>query len=147
MYVAEAGFAYGGLAPQPRILEVELDGSISVVADRMLNGPITDIEFNRDDGLLYVSHRGAVSTIDATGPVRDVIVGACQASATITTTSWPSDLTAGCTSQATGPTRGAAGPSPTTSTRSLGLTYLLLQVIITARPRSTAGPTFSATKS
>lgn len=75
MYVAEAGFAYGGLAPQPRILKVELDGAVSVVADRILNGPITDIEFNKDSGLLYVSHRGAVSTIDSTGLVKDVIVG------------------------------------------------------------------------
>jgi glucose/arabinose dehydrogenase len=75
MYMAESGFAYGGLTPQPRILRVELDGSVSVFADRMLNGPITDIEFNRDNGLLYVSHRGVISTIDPTGLVKDIIVG------------------------------------------------------------------------
>ncbi|MER3408032.1 MAG: hypothetical protein C4292_04580, partial [Nitrososphaera sp.] len=75
MYVAESGFAYGGLSPQPRILKVDIDGSVSVFADRMLNGPITDIEFNRDNGLLYVSHLGVVSTIDPTCLVKDIIVG------------------------------------------------------------------------
>lgn len=75
MYVAEAGFAYGGLMPQPRILKVDSDGGISVFVDRLLNGPITDIEFNEDNELLYVSHRGIISTVDANGLVNDIIVG------------------------------------------------------------------------
>ena len=63
MYVAEAGFVYGGLVPTPRILKVDNQSkSISVLVDRNLNGPITDIEFY--DGKLYVSHRGIISTVE-----------------------------------------------------------------------------------
>jgi glucose/arabinose dehydrogenase len=77
MYVAEAGFAYGGLVSTPRILKVDNHqngGRISVLVDRNLNGPITDIEFY--DGKLYVSHRGIISTVEPkTGLVKDIIVG------------------------------------------------------------------------
>lgn len=75
MYVAEAGFAYGGLMPEPRILKVDSSGNISVFVDRMLNGPITDIEFNKNNGLLYVSRRGIISTVDSNGLIKDIITG------------------------------------------------------------------------
>ena len=75
MYIAEAGFVYGGLVPIPRILKVDnQSGSVSVLVDRNLNGPITDIEFY--NGKLYVSHRGIISTVELqTGLVKDIIVG------------------------------------------------------------------------
>jgi glucose/arabinose dehydrogenase len=75
MYVAEAGFAYGGLVSTPRILKVDNQSkSISVLVDRNLNGPITDIEFYH--GKLYVSHRAIISTVEPkTGLVKDIIVG------------------------------------------------------------------------
>jgi glucose/arabinose dehydrogenase len=75
MYIAEAGFIYGGLQPIPRILKIDnLSGNISILVDRNLNGPITDIEFY--DGKLYVSHRGIISTVDPdTGTVKDIIIG------------------------------------------------------------------------
>jgi glucose/arabinose dehydrogenase len=75
MYVAEAGFAYGGLVPTPRILKVDNQSkSISVLANRNLKGPITDIEFY--DGKLYVSHRGIISTVEPkSGIVKDIILG------------------------------------------------------------------------
>ena len=75
MYIAEAGFVYGGLIPTPRILKVDnQSGAISVLVDRNLNGPITDIEFY--NGKLYVSHRGIISTVELqTGLVKDIIVG------------------------------------------------------------------------
>ena len=75
MYVAEAGFVYGGLVPTPRILKVDNQSkSISVLVDRNLNGPITDIEFY--DGKLYVSHRGIISTVEPkSGLVKDIILG------------------------------------------------------------------------
>ena len=75
MYIAEAGFVYGGLQPIPRILKVDNEtGKVSVLVDRKLNGPITDIEFY--DGKLYVSHRGITSTINPhTGLVKDIIIG------------------------------------------------------------------------
>ena len=75
MYIAEAGFVYGGLQPIPRILKIDnLTGNISILVDRKLNGPITDIEFY--DGKLYVSHRGIISTVDLdTGIVKDIIIG------------------------------------------------------------------------
>jgi glucose/arabinose dehydrogenase len=75
MYIAEAGFVYGGLQPIPRILKVDNEtGKVSVLVDRKLNGPITAIEFY--DRKLYVSHRGIISTVDRhTGLVKDIIIG------------------------------------------------------------------------
>jgi len=75
MYIAEAGFIYGGLQPIPRILKVNSQsGNISILVDRNLNGPITDIEFY--DGKLYVSHRGIVSTVEPDRSiVKDIIIG------------------------------------------------------------------------
>jgi len=75
MYIAEAGFVYGGLQPIPRILKVDNQtGKVSVLVDRKLNGPITDIEFY--NGKLYVSHRGVISVTDPqSGLVKDIITG------------------------------------------------------------------------
>ena len=75
MYIAEAGFIYGGLQPIPRILKVDSQsGNISILVDKNLNGPITDIEFY--DGKLYVSHRGIISTVEPdSGIVKDIIIG------------------------------------------------------------------------
>jgi glucose/arabinose dehydrogenase len=75
MYIAESGFVYGGFTPTPKILKVDQNGNISTFVDRMLQAPITDIEFNREDGLIYVSHRGTISTIDSDGIVKDIITG------------------------------------------------------------------------
>jgi glucose/arabinose dehydrogenase len=75
MYIAEAGFVYGGLQPIPRILKVDSqNGNISILVDRKLNGPITDIEFY--NGKLYVSHRGVISVADPqSGLVKDILTG------------------------------------------------------------------------
>ena len=75
MYVAESGYSYGEFKPDPRILKLDGQGRLSVLVDRGLNGPITDIEFNKHDGLLYASHRGVISAIDGRGHVKDLIVG------------------------------------------------------------------------
>ena len=74
MYVAEAGYSYGEFKPIPRILKLDDKGRVSVLVDRGLNGPITDIEFNKHDGLLYASHRGVISAIDGRGHIKDLIV-------------------------------------------------------------------------
>jgi glucose/arabinose dehydrogenase len=75
MYIAESGYSYGGFHPVPRILKMDSNGTVSVIADRQLNGPITDIEFNKQNATLYVSHRGIISAVDLTGRVKDLIVG------------------------------------------------------------------------
>lgn len=77
MYIAESGYAYGGFTPQPKILKVEKQtGNTSILIDRMLNAPVTDIEFNKNSGLLYVSHRGTISTINPiNGLIKDIIIG------------------------------------------------------------------------
>jgi glucose/arabinose dehydrogenase len=75
MYIAESGYSYGGFHPDPRILKMDSMGNVSVVADRQLNGPITDIEFDKKNATLYVSHRGIISSVDLTGRVKDLIVG------------------------------------------------------------------------
>jgi hypothetical protein len=64
MYIAEGGYSYGGLQPQPEILKVQQNGNTSIILDRLLNGPVTDITFH--NGKLYVSHRGEISTVDPT---------------------------------------------------------------------------------
>jgi glucose/arabinose dehydrogenase len=72
LYVAEAGYAYGELKPQPRIIKVQQNGNTSILVDRLLNGPITDIVFH--NGTLYVSHRGIISTVDPnTGLIKNII--------------------------------------------------------------------------
>ena len=76
MYVAESGYSYGDFKPIPRILKVDLkDNRTQVLVDRGLNGPITDIEFNKHNGVLYVSHRGIISAVDPAGRIKDLIVG------------------------------------------------------------------------
>jgi hypothetical protein len=46
MFLAEAGYGYGEIHPQPRILKVDLqNGNASILVDRLLNGLITDIIF------------------------------------------------------------------------------------------------------
>jgi glucose/arabinose dehydrogenase len=76
MYVAESGYSYGEFKPIPRILKVDLlHNRTAVLVDRGLNGPITDIEFNKYNGVLYVSHRGVISAVDMRGHIKDLIVG------------------------------------------------------------------------
>ncbi len=72
-YIAESGYIYGEFKPIPRILKVDGNGNTTVFLDRMLNAPITDIEYYK--GKIYVSHRGAISSIDKNGVMSDVIVG------------------------------------------------------------------------
>jgi glucose/arabinose dehydrogenase len=75
IYIAESGFIYGELKPQPRILKVDQNGNVSVFVDRLLSEPVNDIKFNQNNGLLYVSHRGMISTVDAGGLVNNIIIG------------------------------------------------------------------------
>jgi glucose/arabinose dehydrogenase len=75
MYVAESGYSYGEFKPIPRILKLDDKGHLSVLVDRGLNGAITDLEFNKHNGLLYASHRGVISAIDGGGHIKDLIVG------------------------------------------------------------------------
>jgi glucose/arabinose dehydrogenase len=73
MFLSEAGYAYGELHPQPRIIKVDTqNGNVSVFVDRLLNGPITDVVFH--NGTLYVSHRGIISTVNPnTGLIKNII--------------------------------------------------------------------------
>jgi glucose/arabinose dehydrogenase len=75
MYIAESGYTYGDFMPAPRILQVSPSGQVSVLVDRGLNGPITDIEFNHKNGLLYVSHKGLISAVDHRGAIKDLVAG------------------------------------------------------------------------
>jgi glucose/arabinose dehydrogenase len=75
MYIAESGYIYGELRPQSRILKVDQNGNVSVFVDRLLSEPVNDIKFNQNNGLLYVSHRGIISTVDAGGLVNNIIIG------------------------------------------------------------------------
>jgi glucose/arabinose dehydrogenase len=73
IYIAESGYIYGEFKPIPRILKVDENGNATVFLDRMLNAPITDIEYY--NGKIYVSHRGMISAIDKNGIISDIIVG------------------------------------------------------------------------
>ena len=77
MYVGEAGYPFTNLPELPRILKMEPNGNLSVFVDNKLNSPIVDIAFH--DGLVYVSHRGKISTVNTTnGQVDDLIIGLPQ---------------------------------------------------------------------
>lgn len=71
-FVSESGYGFGGLQPNPRILKIDNNGTISILTDRFLNTPIGDMKFH--DGKLYVSSKGKISTVDpVTGFVTDII--------------------------------------------------------------------------
>jgi glucose/arabinose dehydrogenase len=74
MYIGEAGYPFTNIPQVPRILKMEPNGNLSIFVDTKLNSPIVDIVFH--NGLLYVSHRDKISTVDITnGTVKDIIVG------------------------------------------------------------------------
>ncbi len=75
MYISEAGYSYGGFKPIPRILKVDSGGTMTVLSDRLFNGPITDIEWNHHNAAIYVAHRGVISAVDGRGRVKDLVVG------------------------------------------------------------------------
>jgi glucose/arabinose dehydrogenase len=73
MYIAEAGYAYGELETTPRILKIDVNGTISSFVDRHLYGPITDIVYHQ--GSLYVANRGKISAVNIlNGHVTDIIM-------------------------------------------------------------------------
>jgi glucose/arabinose dehydrogenase len=77
LYLGEAGYPFTNIPQVPRILKMEPNGNLSVFVDNKLNSPIVDIAFH--DGLIYVSHRGKISTINTTnGQVDDLIIGLNQ---------------------------------------------------------------------
>ena len=59
MYIAESTI-FRELKPQPRILKVDQNGNVRVFVDRLLSERVNDIEFNQNNGLLYLSHGGKV---------------------------------------------------------------------------------------
>ncbi len=75
-YVASTGVTYGKVSTTPQILKIDKKGQVSLVADRPLHGILSDIEFNKNNGLLYVAHRNVLSTVNVTtGFVNDLVVG------------------------------------------------------------------------
>ncbi|HJT47752.1 MAG TPA: hypothetical protein VJ729_06180 [Nitrososphaeraceae archaeon] len=76
MYIASTGITYGRVTSNPTILKIDQHGIVSVFADRFLHGVLADIEFDNNTGLMYVSHRGAVSSINLTsGVIKDLVTG------------------------------------------------------------------------
>jgi len=71
LYIAEAGYVCGDIAAPARVMRVEKDGRIEVVADQ-LNGPITDLLWH--GGQLYISHRGKISVLVG-NEVQDIVTG------------------------------------------------------------------------
>ena len=71
MYLAEAGAVPGDAGARARVLRIARNGSTTVVADR-LAPPVTDLLWH--DGRLFISHRGAISVLEA-GTVREVVGG------------------------------------------------------------------------
>ncbi|MBA3749424.1 MAG: hypothetical protein H0X03_00720 [Nitrosopumilus sp.] len=73
MYIAQSGFAEWFFTT-PTIIKVDQKGNTSVVADRFLYGPITDLEFH--EGKIYISHKGVISTLDPiSGIIKDIVIG------------------------------------------------------------------------
>jgi glucose/arabinose dehydrogenase len=72
IYVAEAGYVYGDPFAPAQILRITPAGQISRHAEGF-NGPITDILWHK--GMLYVSHKGKISSVGANGVVQDLVTG------------------------------------------------------------------------
>jgi glucose/arabinose dehydrogenase len=72
MFVSEAGQGFGGLSPTARILKIDHNGTISVLTDKFLVGPITSMVYHQ--GKLYVANKGKISTVNpSNGAVQDII--------------------------------------------------------------------------
>lgn len=71
-YVAEAGYTYGDPFAPAQIVKIAPGGQITRLADGF-HGPITDLLWHNN--LLYVSHRGKISSVDKNGHVTDLITG------------------------------------------------------------------------
>jgi hypothetical protein len=79
LYLAIVGYAYGQIKSTPMILKIGPSGNTTILADRFLFEPISDIKFNKNNGLIYVSHRAIISTVDpTTGVVKDLVIGLPQ---------------------------------------------------------------------
>lgn len=72
VYVAEAGYVYGDPFAPARIFRINPGGQIVRLAEGF-NGPITDLLWH--NSLLYVSHKGKISTVASNGTVTDLISG------------------------------------------------------------------------
>ncbi|WP_223266427.1 PQQ-dependent sugar dehydrogenase [Gelidibacter gilvus] len=70
VYVAEAGYVYGDLVAPTPIFKISLDGTIVRFAEGFI-GPVTDLLWHND--LLYVSHKGKISTVSQAGNITDII--------------------------------------------------------------------------
>jgi glucose/arabinose dehydrogenase len=76
MYIASTGITYGKVTSNPTILKIDQNGTVSVFADRFLHGVLADIEFDKNTGLMFVSHRALISSINLTsGVVKDLVTG------------------------------------------------------------------------
>ncbi|MGN6821332.1 MAG: hypothetical protein ACTHJ7_00900, partial [Candidatus Nitrosocosmicus sp.] len=75
MYVAESGATVGGLITHPYILKLDHQtGNLSILTDRLLTPPITDLKFY--NGMIYASNDGKISVVDPIkGTVQDIIAG------------------------------------------------------------------------
>jgi glucose/arabinose dehydrogenase len=74
MYVASVGITYGRVTTNPSIIKIDHNGTVSIFVDRFLHGTLSDIEFNKNNGLLYISHRALISTVNLTsGVVKDLV--------------------------------------------------------------------------
>ena len=72
MFISEAGQGFGGLSPTPRILKIDHNGTVSILTDKFLTGPITSMVYHQ--GKLYVANKGKISTVNpASGGVQDII--------------------------------------------------------------------------
>ena len=79
LYLAIVGYAYGQIKSTPMILKIDPSGNTTILVDRFLFEPISDIKFNKNNGLIYVSHRAIISTVDpTTGVVKDLVIGLPQ---------------------------------------------------------------------
>ena len=73
-FVAEAGMGFGGLQTTPRILKIDINGTVSLLTDRILVGPITNIVYHQ--GELYVANKAKISTVNpVNGATKDIITG------------------------------------------------------------------------
>jgi glucose/arabinose dehydrogenase len=70
LLIAESGFKNTAAA---RVLRVRPDGTTEIIAQRGLEPPVTGLLVH--DGVVYVSHRGKVSTIQSGGILKDILTG------------------------------------------------------------------------
>jgi glucose/arabinose dehydrogenase len=73
VYVGEAGYSYGNVQAEARVLKLGRDGTVGIVASGF-RPPLAGVAIDVKTGTMFVSHRGTITRVDlGTGAKTDIV--------------------------------------------------------------------------